>query len=126
MVALTSFVTLAGCADDAVSSPGALPSVATPERLASSPKDFPLVSWMKATVQPAMANGNVESLASDFERLARFAPDGYDDWAPLAARGAAAARSGDLEACRVVCKLCHDRYRACYRAEHRARPLEVK
>jgi hypothetical protein len=79
---------------------------------------------MKATVQPAMAAADFDALAAGFDRIAAFAPDGYEDWAALAARGATAARGGDLDACRAACKQCHERHRDRYRTHDRSRALK--
>lgn len=125
LLVLASIATVAACADDdSYRARGSL--AAASEKSAPRSSEFPLQMWMKATVQSAMATGDVGSLASGFERLSTFAPEAYGNWEALSARGATAARSGDLEACRAACKQCHDEYRDRYRAEHRSRALKAK
>lgn len=128
MKLLMAFVTLvslspgAGCDADAPSVTGS--GGAAMETRARGSSTFPLQAWMKANVQPAMTNGDANGLAVGLDRLSAFGPEDYGDWKTIAARGAAAARSGDLDACRAACQQCHDRHRARYRARDRGRALD--
>lgn len=122
LLVLAALAAIVACADEESSARGSPGPVQA--RSARSSPEFPLQMWMKANVQPAMLTGDVVSLAAAFERLSTLAPDGYDDWGTLAARGAKAARGGDLEVCRAACKQCHDQYRERYRAQHRSRAVK--
>ncbi len=121
---LLSFAAVAACSDEESPTRSSLGSSA--ERSTRTTTDFPLQTWMKATVQPAMASGDADALAAGFDRLSALAPEGYAEWSTLAAQGAAAARGGDLEACRGVCKKCHERHRDAYRAHDRSRLLKAR
>jgi hypothetical protein len=85
--------------------------------------DCPLQQWMKATLQTYQRAGNYDRIARSMQELRAHAPAGFDGWADLAARGAAAAQKQDAAALRQVCKDCHETQRARYRRERRAQPL---
>ena len=122
--ALVLLLGVDGCgerSDSTAADPPTRPSsAAAASDLATS---FPLQAWMKGTATPAMAARSPEALAQLFDRIQSLDPPGYAGWKSIAGRGAAAARAGDVEGCRLVCKSCHDQYRRAYRAKDRARPL---
>jgi hypothetical protein len=83
----------------------------------------PLQDWMDANLAPSFAQGRLDGLVLPLETLAAGAPADYGDWAPLARRGAQAARNGDADNVRASCGACHHAYRERFRAERRGRHL---
>jgi hypothetical protein len=80
--------------------------------------------WMKGNAALALASGDFYRLERTFLRIAALEPAGYADWRTIAERGAAGARAGSLDECRMACKACHDALRPRYVAEQRSRPIE--
>ncbi|MEP7119396.1 MAG: hypothetical protein ABJE95_00575 [Byssovorax sp.] len=115
-----------GCADRSGSpSPEtqSSPTAASSDVAIKSESESPLQSWMKGTATPALISGSPEVLARLFDRIEGLDPPGYPGWKSIAGEGAASARAGDVEGCRLACKSCHDQHRQAYRAKDRARPL---
>lgn len=86
--------------------------------------DCPLQMWMKGNAALALTSGDLDRLERTFLRIAALEPAGYADWRAIAQRGAAGARAGSLDECRLACKACHDTLRPRYVAEQRNRPIE--
>jgi hypothetical protein len=78
---------------------------------------------MKANTSNAVVNDDLPALATALDKIVKLAPPGYTNWASIAKDGAAAARSGDLDAAKASCTSCHNQYRAKYKAELRMRPI---
>jgi hypothetical protein len=92
----------------------------TAQRGASvAPVRYPMRDWMKANATPAMAAGDAPALSRVFARIETLALPAFLEWKTLARAGLRSAEGGELEECRVVCKRCHDSYRA----QMRERPL---
>jgi hypothetical protein len=111
----------ASAAEDKASG-GAAPAASGP----TSAK--PLQNWMKANASTALNEGNFEKLASVFDRLGKFAPEGeaeFQSWGTIATKGGQAASAKDLAGVRAACKECHDTQRSPYKARFANRPLPV-
>ena len=93
--------------------------------------DCPLQGWMKRNATPMLDFGDISTIAVVFDQIAALAPpdtteDGgllYENWKSIAADGANATRSGNLEAAKAACRGCHTQYRDRYHAVLRAREL---
>ena len=85
--------------------------------------DCPLQGWMKSTLQPYQREKNFARLATELEKLAEHAPEGYANWKETALAGVAAAQQKDDTAVSKNCKSCHNEHRTRYRKERRAEPL---
>jgi hypothetical protein len=85
----------------------------------------PTQAWMKATLQASLLAGDLQRVARYLETVADRAPDGYDDWAAIALRGADAAAAGRIEDVKASCKACHDLHRRRFREQHRGVPIFV-
>jgi hypothetical protein len=78
---------------------------------------------MRGEATTAFNSGDLESIASTFDRMAPWAPPGYTNWASIALDGGRAARSGSIEGVKAACRGCHTQYMADYRAHLATRPL---
>lgn len=78
---------------------------------------------MKANLNPPVMSKDTAALATALDKTASFAPPAYTNWASISKDGAAAARSGDLDAAKASCSACHEQYKQKYRTEIRARKL---
>jgi len=78
---------------------------------------------MKTNTAPAMAAADLPALAGAFDKIAKFAPAGYTNWASIAKDGAAAANGGKIDGVKAACKSCHDQYKTKYKTEMRGRPI---
>jgi len=78
---------------------------------------------MRGPATAAFRSGDLESIASTLEQMARWAPPGYANWTSIAEDGSAAARIGSLEGVKAACRGCHGQYRNDYRAHLATRPL---
>jgi hypothetical protein len=78
---------------------------------------------MKDNTAAASTAGDLPALATALDKIATMAPAGYANWASIAKDGAAAARSGNLDAAKASCTGCHNQYRAKYKAELRMRAI---
>jgi cytochrome c556 len=90
--------------------------------------DCPLQGWMEKNVQDPMDKDDLKTVAASLEKAAAFAPDpkwndGPTGWSKLAKDGAAAAKSGDVEATKASCKACHKAWRSKYKKEHRSKAV---
>lgn len=103
-----------------------IPTIASAEEATCGSKEnpCPLQKWMRANVGAPMARGDLPVVASGLEKAAAFAPDpSWTEWASIAKEGAAAAKKGDVAATKATCKSCHDKFKAKYKENFRARPL---
>ncbi len=78
---------------------------------------------MKAHTESDLASGDNAALASDFDKIATFAPSGYTKWASIAKDGATAAKASNTDAVKAACRGCHDQYKSKYKAEMRTRAI---
>jgi hypothetical protein len=80
---------------------------------------------MKQNATTMLELGEITALAEVFEKIAQLAPPGpgYPYWASISHDGAAATRTGNLEAAKAACRGCHTQYLASYRASFRGLPL---
>lgn len=78
---------------------------------------------MRGPATTALASGDLEAIAGTFDQMATWAPKDYPNWSSIAVDGAAAARSGSLEAVKAACRVCHSQYEARYKAQLSTRPL---
>lgn len=83
----------------------------------------PLQAWMKANANPPTIAKDLAGLALVLDRMSTFAPMGYPNWVSISKDGAAAARSGDLDAAKASCRSCHDQYKQKYKAELHERKI---
>jgi hypothetical protein len=90
---------------------------------AEEPKTL-LGKWMKPNMGAALAGQDFDKLAASLTLVASKPPPGnYPDWASMATKGAAAAKSNDLKGVKASCKSCHDAYKKSYIDEHATRPF---
>ena len=106
------------------------PSPSTNARPAGSmsvavPPARPLADWMRGGVTAAFNSGNLESIAATFDRMARGAPAGFENWRSIANDGANAARSGSLEGAKAACRGCHGQYEARYKQTLSTLPIPL-
>jgi len=87
---------------------------------------FPLQEWMTSNFSRAIKTPSFEVLTRALSVVARNAPAGFPDWAPLAERGARAAAARDINGVRQNCADCHHHYRASYRRTLRAHPYPLE
>src|ERR1700722_11505963 len=81
---------------------------------ADEPKTL-LGKWVKANMGAAIAGPHFEKLGASFTLVAsKPPPRNYPDWASIANKGAAAAKSNDLKGVKASCKACHDAYKQRY------------
>lgn len=78
---------------------------------------------MKTNVNPPTMSKDLPALAAALDKLVDFAPPGYPNWVSITKDGAAAARSGDLDAAKASCRACHDQYKQKYKTEIRGRKI---
>ncbi|HET8934217.1 MAG TPA: hypothetical protein VFN67_12280 [Polyangiales bacterium] len=78
---------------------------------------------MKSTLQPYQREKNFARLATELEKLAEHAPEGYANWKEISLAGVAAAQRKDDTAVSKNCKSCHNEHRTRFRKERRAEPL---
>lgn len=78
---------------------------------------------MKSTLQTYQREKDFARLATELEKLAAHAPEGYANWKETALAGAAAAQQKDETAVSKNCKSCHNEHRTRFRKERRAVPL---
>lgn len=78
---------------------------------------------MKSTLQTYQREKDFARLATELEKLAAHAPEGYANWEETALAGAAAAQQKDETAVSKNCKSCHNEHRTRFRKERRAVPL---
>jgi hypothetical protein len=83
----------------------------------------PLYAWMKANPAPASIAGDLDGLATAFDKIVTFAPAGYPNWTSIARDGADAARAQSLDGAKAACRGCHSQYKAKYKTEMRDRPI---
>ena len=83
----------------------------------------PLAAWMRGPATAAFDSGDLEAIATSFERMTPWAPSGYANWVSIARDGAVAARAGSMEGVKAACRGCHTEYRAPYMATFSTRPL---
>lgn len=80
---------------------------------------------MKANTNPAMNASDFAALAKALDAIAGFAPTGYTNWIAISSDGARAARSSNMAGVKGSCKTCHDQYKARYKNELRASPVDA-
>jgi hypothetical protein len=85
--------------------------------------ECPLQSWMDRNLNDALTMKSGSRLEQAFATLATFEPPDFSEWSEFADIGRSAAARGDLGTVGRICTACHDKYRARYRLEIRARPL---
>ena len=85
--------------------------------------DCPLQHWMKENTAAAMASNDLPAAATALDKIVKFAPAGYTNWASIAKDGAAAARKSDADGTKAACRTCHDQYKNKYKSELRTRPV---
>jgi hypothetical protein len=78
---------------------------------------------MRGPATQAWSSGNLESIASAFDRMILWAPPGYPNWASIARDGSQAARAGSIEGVKAACRGCHAEYETQYKAGLSLRPL---
>lgn len=115
LLAVIAFAAIAGCsrspdAEQPAPAANALPS---------------LTSWMKSNASTALNANNFEKLELVFERLKTLAPSDpeFASWTAIAAAGARAAATKNVEGVRIACKNCHETHRAAYRSRPSGRSI---
>lgn len=83
----------------------------------------PLRTWMKRELGPTFASRKLPETAQLLDKVAGAKPSGMPNWQSIAKDGAAAARSGNVEATKAACRGCHDQYKAKYIEQQRALPF---
>lgn len=83
----------------------------------------PLYAWMKANTSAAMSAQDFDALAVALDKVVRFAPAGYGNWASISKDGANAARAQSLDGVKASCRGCHNQYKDKYKKEMRDRPI---
>jgi hypothetical protein len=90
----------------------------------------PLQKWMRQNMAAANASGDMASLATAFDKVAKIAPDpkwnGVDakgNWDAIAKAGQAAAKANDPAAVKAACKSCHDGFKDKYKAQYRLKAV---
>jgi hypothetical protein len=78
--------------------------------------------WMKGVMARAMASGDKDKIAQALNTIASKPPAGMGNWTQIAAAGAAAASSGDIEGAKASCKSCHAQYQKKYQDTMRDQP----
>ena len=97
------------------------PGPRVPADCGATSEQCPLQGVMRGAVSSAMAAGDGPALASALDEVARFSPEPSWEWAKICAKGAAAARAGNLEGARESCATCHALYKVTWRETHRTR-----
>jgi hypothetical protein len=109
---------------------GAAPTASADDSCGSKENPCPLQKWMRQNMAPANASGDMGALATDFDKVAKIAPDpkwnGADpkaNWDAISKAGQAAAKANDAAAVKAVCKSCHDAFKDKYKAQFRTKPV---
>jgi len=108
----------------------AAPSAAADDACGTKENPCPLQKWMRQNMAPSNASGDMAALATDFDKVAKIAPDpkwnGADpkaNWDAIAKAGQAAAKANDAAAVKAACKGCHDGFKDKYKAQFRTKAV---
>jgi hypothetical protein len=108
----------------------AAPSASAEDACGSKENPCPLQKWMRQNMAAANASGDMAALATDFDKVAKIAPDpkwnGADakaSWDAISKAGQAAAKAGDAAAVKAACKSCHDAFKDKYKAQFRTKAV---
>jgi hypothetical protein len=82
----------------------------------------PMQGWMKGVMARAVAGGDKDKIAQALNTIASKPVAGMDQWAAIAAAGAAKAQAGDIDGAKESCKKCHALYQKKYKETMRDRP----
>ncbi len=108
----------------------AAPTAAADDACGTKEAPCPLQKWMRQTMAPANASGDMASLGTAFDKVSRIAPDpkwnGADakaNWDAIAKAGQAAAKANDAAGVKAACKGCHDTFKDKYKAQFRTKAV---
>ena len=106
------------------------PSASADDACGTKENPCPLQKWMRQTMAPANASGDMASLATAFDKVSKIAPDpkwnGADakaNWDAIAKAGQAAAKANDAAGVKAACKSCHDSFKDKYKAQFRTKAV---
>ena len=105
-------------------------SASADDSCGSKENPCPLQKWMRQNMAAANASGDMATLAADFDKVSKIAPDpkwmGGDakaNWDAIAKAGQAAAKANDAAAVKAACKSCHDGFKDKYKAQFRTKAV---
>jgi hypothetical protein len=79
---------------------------------------------MRQNVAPALAGRDGKALAVALDKVAALSPDASWEWSAMSKGAADEARKGNVQEARLVCQLCHNKYKPAYKDKHRGRPVK--
>jgi hypothetical protein len=105
-------------------------AVADDATCGSKENPCPLQKWMRQNMGASNASGDMAALASDFDKVAKIAPDpkwnGGDakaNWDAISKAGVVAAKANDAAAVKAACKACHDAFKDDYKKRFRTKAV---
>jgi len=85
----------------------------------------PLQKWMRNNAGAPMANGDFAAVIKGMERIKTFGGPNMTDWTKMAQKTIDDLKANKTDDVKADCKMCHDAYKAAYKANPvlRNRPL---
>jgi hypothetical protein len=79
---------------------------------------FEMMKNMMTSLDLSAKRGDARATAIMLDTISMFGGKEFEEWKPIAQKGAAAARRGDMATAKASCKSCHDKYHDGYKQKY--------